>query len=55
MKSKNILDEFKQGNKNAFKEVEKQISKLYDEKFKVVLDKEAYEKVKQSFRITVYL
>ncbi|MCR2055646.1 hypothetical protein CHLV4139_09155, partial [Campylobacter helveticus] len=46
---KSIMDEFESGNKAAFKEVESQISKLYDDNFKVVLDKGAYESVKEEF------
>ncbi|EPU7283525.1 hypothetical protein ACVY5A_001794, partial [Campylobacter upsaliensis] len=47
---KHILDEFEAGNKAAFKEVESQISKLYDENYRVVLSKGEYENIKEEFR-----
>ncbi|EJC0907169.1 DUF3519 domain-containing protein [Campylobacter upsaliensis] len=47
---KHILDEFESGNKAAFKEVESQISKLYDENYRVVLSKGEYENIKEEFR-----
>ncbi|EHA5008476.1 DEAD/DEAH box helicase family protein [Campylobacter upsaliensis] len=47
---KHILDEFEAGNKAAFKEVESQISKLYDENYRVVLSKGDYENIKEEFR-----
>ncbi|EHD4527839.1 hypothetical protein JQ676_001501, partial [Campylobacter upsaliensis] len=47
---KHILDEFEAGNKAAFKEVENQISKLYDENYRVVLSKGEYENIKEEFR-----
>ena len=43
---KNILDEFEAGNKQAFKEVENQISKIYDDNIKVVLDRGEFENFK---------
>ena len=46
---KQIMDDFETGNKNAFKEVENQISNLYDDKMKVVLDPSEYNKIKQEF------
>ncbi|MBS4241694.1 hypothetical protein CVU5213_08210, partial [Campylobacter vulpis] len=46
---KSILDEFETGNKAAFKEVESQISKLYNEDIKVVLDRTKYENIKKDF------
>ncbi|EMI4816224.1 hypothetical protein V6N98_001680, partial [Campylobacter upsaliensis] len=46
---KSILDEFEAGNKAAFKEVENQIAKLYNEDIKVVLDRSAYENIKKDF------
>ena len=46
---KSILDEFEAGNKAAFKEVENQIAKLYNEDIKVVLDRNAYENIKEDF------
>ncbi|EAJ1689031.1 hypothetical protein CK733_02760 [Campylobacter upsaliensis] len=47
---KHILDEFEAGNKAAFKEVESQIAKLYDENYRVVLSKGEYENIKEEFR-----
>ncbi|HEC1546732.1 TPA: hypothetical protein R1X38_001582, partial [Campylobacter upsaliensis] len=46
---KSILDEFEAGNKAAFKEVESQISKLYNEDIRVVLDRTQYENIKKDF------
>ena len=46
---KQIMDDFETGNKNAFKEVENQISNLYDDKMKVVLEPSEYNKIKQEF------
>ncbi|MCR2107527.1 PBECR2 nuclease fold domain-containing protein [Campylobacter upsaliensis] len=46
---KSILDEFEAGNKAAFKEVENQIAKLYNEDIKVVLDRAQYENIKKDF------
>ncbi|MDL0147704.1 glycine zipper family protein, partial [Campylobacter felis] len=46
---KQILDEFEAGNKAAFKEVEEQISKLYNEDIRVVLDRTHYENIKEDF------
>ncbi|MBW1467635.1 hypothetical protein AT935_04110, partial [Campylobacter jejuni] len=46
---KSILDEFEAGNKAAFKEVENQIAKLYNEDIKVVLDRNTYENIKEDF------
>ncbi|HEO8741670.1 TPA: hypothetical protein R1X42_000746, partial [Campylobacter upsaliensis] len=46
---KHILDEFEAGNKAAFKEVESQISKLYNEDIRVVLDRTQYENIKKDF------
>ncbi|WP_270971895.1 PBECR2 nuclease fold domain-containing protein [Campylobacter upsaliensis] len=46
---KSILDEFEAGNKAAFKEVESQISKLYNEDIRVVLDRTKYENIKKDF------
>ncbi|EHE0559466.1 hypothetical protein J0E37_001620, partial [Campylobacter upsaliensis] len=46
---KSILDEFEAGNKAAFKEVENQIAKLYNEDIKVVLDRAEYENIKEDF------
>ncbi|MCR2125196.1 hypothetical protein CUPS3778_09175, partial [Campylobacter upsaliensis] len=46
---KSILDEFEAGNKAAFKEVENQIAKLYNEDIRVVLDRSAYENIKKDF------
>ncbi|MCR2099613.1 hypothetical protein, partial [Campylobacter upsaliensis] len=46
---KSILDEFEAGNKAAFKEVESQIAKLYNEDIKVVLDRAEYENIKEDF------
>ena len=46
---KSILDEFEAGNKAAFKEVETQIAKLYNEDIKVVLDRNTYENIKKDF------
>ncbi|MDO4674431.1 hypothetical protein, partial [Campylobacter sp.] len=46
---KQILDEFEAGNKAAFKEVENQISKLYNEDIRVVLDRTHYENIKKDF------
>ena len=46
---KSILDEFEAGNKAAFKEVENQIAKLYNEDIKVVLNQNAYENIKEDF------
>ncbi|TQR28421.1 hypothetical protein DMB92_09145, partial [Campylobacter sp. MIT 99-7217] len=39
---KTILDEFEAGNKEAFKRVEDEISKIYDDNFKVVLDQNEF-------------
>ncbi|EPS0833789.1 PBECR2 nuclease fold domain-containing protein, partial [Campylobacter upsaliensis] len=47
---KHILDEFEAGNKAAFKEVESQIARLYDENYRVVLSKGEYENIKEEFR-----
>ncbi|EAH9380308.1 hypothetical protein EYB11_03785 [Campylobacter upsaliensis] len=47
---KHILDEFEAGNKAAFKEVENQIARLYDENYRVVLSKGEYENIKEEFR-----
>ncbi|EOD4832303.1 hypothetical protein ACJU1S_001501, partial [Campylobacter upsaliensis] len=47
---KHILDEFESGNKAAFKEVESQIARLYDENYRVVLSKGEYENIKEEFR-----
>ncbi|MBS4306829.1 crystallin beta/gamma motif-containing protein [Campylobacter vulpis] len=46
---KQILDEFEAGNKTAFKEVESQIAKLYNDDIKVVLDRNEYENIKKDF------
>ncbi|HEC1566477.1 TPA: hypothetical protein R1X65_000754, partial [Campylobacter upsaliensis] len=46
---KSILDEFEAGNKASFKEVESQISKLYNDEIRVVLDRTQYENIKKDF------